>query len=176
MADFMGQSFSFNTENRIENLSNRIEQIENMSRSKVPYDPAVARSNPVPNPSAIGTNVNPAQAQQFQAMMQMMQAKMLSSGMGNNNDDNQQSSLGSMMQGLGMPIPGATPAGMGMPNMNGMAIPGMQGTMPGMPNAIPGMNGMGMPGAMPNQPGMGMQGIDPALLQQMSQIQMMKNY
>lgn len=142
MADFMGKSFSFNTENRMENLTNRIEQIEQMGAEKVPYDPEVAKANPVPNPSAVGTNVNPAQAQQFQAMMQMMQAKMLSTGLGNNDDD-KQSGLESMMQGFGM-------QGMG------------------------GMNGMAMPGGMQGIPGM--QGIDPALLQQMSQIQMMKNY
>ncbi|NQY81387.1 MAG: hypothetical protein HRT47_13855 [Candidatus Caenarcaniphilales bacterium] len=177
MADFMGKSFSFNTENRMESLTNRIEEIEQMSAGKVPYDPGVARANPVPNPSAVGANVNPAQAQQFQAMMQMMQAKMLSSGLGNNNDD-KQSGLESMMQGFGM---------QGMGAMNGMAMPGGMPGIPGM-QGVPGMGGMngmampsgmqGIPGmqGMPTQPGMGMQGIDPALLQQMSQIQMMKNY
>lgn len=157
MADFMGKSFSFNTKNRMDNVTNRIEEIENMGQSqskpRLPYDPELAKANPVPNPSAVGSNINPAQAQEFQAMMQMMQAQMLSSGLGNN-DDNKQSGLESMMQGLGM---------QGMGGMNGMAMPGaMQG--------IPGMQGA------PSQAGMGMQGVDPALLQQMSQIQMMKNY
>ena len=161
MAEFMGQSFSFNTENRIQNISNRINELERMGAEKIPYDPEVAKANPVPNPSAIGTNVNPAQAKQFQAMMQMMQAKMLSSGLGDN-DNKQDSGLESMMQGFGM---------------QGMGGGGMPGGIPGMPGmgGVPGMQGL--PGAgMSAQPGMGMQGIDPALLQQMSQIQMMKNY
>ncbi|MCH2227262.1 MAG: hypothetical protein MK033_05760 [Candidatus Caenarcaniphilales bacterium] len=174
MAEFMGNSYSFNTEKRLESLNQRINNIESMnvhpkSMKHAPYDPNVAKANPIANPSAIGNNVNPAQAQQFQAMMQMMQAKMLSSGLGNNNDNNQQSGLESMMQGFGMQGMGGVP-GIGgipgaMPQMNGMAVPG----------AMQQMNGMTMPNQQ-MQPGMGMQGIDPALLQQMSQIQMMKNY
>ena len=124
MAEFMGNSYSFNTEKRLESLNQRINNIESMnvhpkSMKHAPYDPNVAKANPIANPSAIGNNVNPAQAQQFQAMMQMMQAKMLSSGLGNNNDD-KQSGLESMMQGFGM---------QGMGAMNGMAMPG---GMPGM--------------------------------------------
>lgn len=180
MVDFPSSSYSGGAEDRIQSLSRRIDQLENIGASRMPYDPNVARSNPVPNPSAMGTNVSPQQAQNFQAMMQMMQANMLSNGLNNRNDNNNNSALGSMMQSLGIQIPGT-----GVPGMQGMmpggAIPGMQG-IPQM-NQIPGMPQQMMPGAMPQgmnpgmpQQNMGMQSVDPQLLQQMSQIQMLQNY
>ena len=150
MAEFMGNSFSFHTEKHLENLNQRINSIENkagrpMSKS-VHYDPNVAKANPVPNLSAVGTKITPQQGKQFQAMMQIMQANMLSSGIGDN-DNKKGSGLESMMQNM-MGIP----QGASMPNIPGM---GMQ---------------------MPNQPGMGMNAIDPEILQQMSKMQMMNSF
>jgi len=146
-------------ENRIGGLASKINHLETMSESGVPYDELTAQSNPVANPNAGG--VNPQQAQNFQAMMQMMQAQMLSSGM-NNGDSNNNSALGNMMQNpmFGMMMGGAGMQGMGQFGMNGMM----------MPNAgmMPANGGMNMP--------LGMGSIDPSLLQQNANMQMFEDF
>lgn len=147
-------------ESRIGGLASRMEQLDTMSSSGVPYDPAVAAANPVMNPNAGG--VSPQQGQGFQAMIQLMQAQMLSGSMGANNDDkNNASGIENMMNNpmFGMMMGGGM---QGLGGMNAMPNAGM--LMPGM------NNGMG------TMPGMGMGSIDPALLQQNSQMQMFDNF
>jgi|688.fasta_scaffold08275_9 hypothetical protein len=177
--NFGGSGYGMNSaESRINSLSTRIDKLETMSSSGVPYDPAVAQANPVANPNAGG--VNPQQGENFQAMMQLMQSQMLAGGLGNNNDDKDKASgIENIMNNpmFNMILGGAGINGMqgnmGIPNMNGMQ--GMGG-MNGMPN----MNGMGAMNGMPVMNGMqgnaGMGSIDPAMLEQMSQTQMFDSF
>lgn len=171
MTDFMDSGFGMGSaESRINSLTTRINKLETMAESGVPYDPEVARANPVANPKAAG--VNPAQGQNFQAMMELMQAQMLSSGLSMDNEKDRASGIESIMNNpmFNMMLGGAT----GIPGIgaaqNGMgSIPAMGTGLPMNPMMDPMMN---MNNGMPMNNGMyGMGSIDPALIQQMSETQ-----
>jgi hypothetical protein len=174
--NFGGDGYGMNSaESRISSLSSRIDKLETMSSSGVPYDPAVAQANPVANPNAGG--VNPQQGENFQALMQLMQSQMLAGGLGNNNDDKDKASgIENIMNNpmFNMILGGAGINGnTGAANMNGMQGMGGMNGMPNM-NGMQGMNGMPMMNGMQGNTGMG--SIDPAMLQQMSQTQMFDSF
>jgi len=170
MTDFMDTGFGMGSaESRINSLSTRINKLETMAESGVPYDPELARANPVANPQA--ANVNPAQGQNFQAMMELMQAQMLSSGLNMDNEKDRASGIESIMNNpmFNMMLGG----GAAMPGLGGMgAMQAGMGAMPGMGNPLPVNPMMNMNSGMPMNNGMyGMGSIDPALIQQMSETQ-----
>jgi hypothetical protein len=176
--NFGGDGYGMNSaESRISSLSSRIDKLETMSSSGVPYDPAVAKANPIANPNAGG--VNPQQGENFQAMMQLMQSQMLAGGLGNNDDKDKASGIENIMNNpmFNMILGGAGINGMqgnmGAANMNAMQGMGGMNGMPNM-NGMQGMGGMPMMNGMQGNTGMG--SIDPAMLQQMSQTQMFDSF
>jgi hypothetical protein len=174
-------------ENRMRSIADRIDRLETYGeKNGLLYDPEVARANPVPNPTATGTNINPQQAQNFQAMIQMMQSQMISGSFDKDNDNNN-SGLGSLMNN-----PMVNQMMMGQQNAQGM--PGMQQAMPGaamnpfggntssgmpyMGNMMPsaGQANSGTQAAGASNQAMGMNSVSPELLKQMQQVKMIDNF